>query len=475
MHKIDQIPSLHPRNLVNRIEAPMLGKLPTEQQQTMWAPPLEMMLNPDHQLVKLAKRLPWEKLEAEFGSLYAAVGRPSIPIRVMVSLLLLQRMFDVSDEQVVKQWVQNPYWQNFSGMTSFQWKIPCDPTELIKFRARIGREGAEKLLAWTIETHQREGNVQAETVIIDSTVQEKNITTPRDHKLYRRIAERLLALAASEGVVLRRSYRRTIRKQIMQLRTANFPRARKQARRAERRLKTIAGALLRDVQRKLAPERLEIHEETFGTMTKILTQGRGGPDHIYSLHEPQAYCIGKGKDRAKYEFGTKVTLAIDPTTCVIVGALNHQQNVYDGHVTADAREQIEDLTGTKPTIMVGDHGYRGTDMVTALAEDGTQVITPVNLRKSIKGTVEHRRLRKLLAKRSRIEAVIGHLKAEHRLCRNYLHGVLGDELNVLLAAVGWNLKKLMRLLWLLPERLFESLEMVIAMWDRSDRGRVVLD
>ena len=100
----------------------MLGKLPTEQQQTMWAPPLEMMLNPDHQLVKLAKRLPWEKLETEFGSLYAAVGRPSIPIRVMVSLLLLQRMFDLSDEQVVKQWVQNPYWQNFSGMTSFQWK-----------------------------------------------------------------------------------------------------------------------------------------------------------------------------------------------------------------------------------------------------------------------------------------------------------------------------------------------------------------
>ena len=167
-------------------------------------------------------------------------------------------------------------------------------------------------------------------------------------------------------------------------------------------------------------------------------------------------------------------MPIDPTTSGIVDDLNHPHNIYDGHVTAEARDQIKDLTGTKPPIMVGDHGYRGTDMVTALAEVGTQVITPVNLRKSIKGTAEHRRLRKLLAKRSRIEAVIGHLKAEHRLCRNYLHGVLGDELNVLLAAVGWNLKKLMRLLWLLPNRLFERLEMSFGMWDRSDRGRVVL-
>ena len=454
----------------------MLGKLPTEQQQTMWAPPLEMILNPDHQLVKLAKRLPWDKLEAEFGSLYAPVGRPSIPIRVMVSLLLLQRMFDESNEQVVKEWVQTSYWRHFSGMTSFQWKIPCDPTELIKFRKRIGREGAEKILAWTIETHQREGNVQAETVIIDSTVQEKNITTPRDHKLFRRIAERLLALAASEGVVLRRSYRRTIRKQVMQLRTANFPRARKQAKRAERRLKTIAGALLRDVQRKLTPERLAVYEETFGTMTQILTQGRGGPDHIYSLHEPQAYCIGKGKgkDRAKYEFGTKVTLAVDPVSGVILGALNHQQNVYDGHVTPEASDQIQDLTGTKPTVMVGDHGYRGAELAAAMAEDGARVITPVDLRKATKGTTEHRKIQKLLAKRSRIEAVIGHLKAEHRLCRNYLHGILGDELNVLLAAVGWNLKKLLRLLWLMPEWLLRNLELAVERCEQSDRGRVVL-
>ena len=142
-------------------------------------------------------------------------------------------------------------------------------------------------------------------------------------------------------------------------------------------------------------------------------------------------------------------------------------------MTAEARDQIQDLTGTKPTVMVGDQGYRGAEVVAAMAEDGTQVVTPVDLRRSIKGTAEHRRLRKLMAKRSRVEAVVGHLKAEHRLCRNYLHGVLGDELNLLLAAVGWNLKKLMRLIWLVPQRLAESLIRCLELFDLSIRERVV--
>jgi IS5 family transposase len=440
----------------------MLGKLPTEQQQVLWSPPLETMLNPDHQLVKLAKRLPWERLEAEFAGLYAADGRPSIPIRVMVSLIMLQRMFDVSDEAAVKQWVQNPYWQHLSGMTSFQWEVPCDPTELVKFRKRIGREGAEKILHWTIECHQADGTVQAQVVVIDSTVQEKNVMVPRDHKLYRRIAERLLALAASEAVRLRRTYRRTIRKLVMRLRTSNFPRARAQARKAERRMRSIARTLLRDMRRKLPPDRLELHGDTFGTMEQILTQKRGGPDHVYSLHEPQTYCIGKGKDKTKYEFGTKVTVAIDPHSGVLLAAMNHECNVYDGHVTAEVRDQITDLTGTTPHTIIGDHGYRGTDEIAALADDGTAVIIPPMLRKAAKGSPQRRYLTRLMRLRARIEPVIGHLKSDHRLCRNFLWGSLGDEMNVLLAAAAWNLRKLLRFLCRLPQAARQILQCLVS-------------
>lgn len=440
----------------------MLGKLPSEQQHVVWSPPLEMMLNPDHQLVKLARRLPWERLEAEFAGLYAASGRPSIPLRVMFSLIMLQRMFDVSDEAAVKQWVQNPYWQYLSGMTSFQWEVPCDPTELVKFRKRIGREGAEKILHWTIECHQAEGTVQAEVVVIDSTVQEKNVMVPRDHKLYRRVAERLLALAASEGVRLRRSYRRTIRKQVMQLRTSNYPRAKAQARKAERRLRTIARTLLREMRRKLPADRLAIHDETFSVMGRILTQGRGGPEHVYSLHEPQTYCIGKGKDNAKYEFGTKVTVAIDPHSGVVVAAMNHERNVYDGHLTAEVRDQITDLTGTTPHTIIGDHGYRGTDTIAALADDGTAVIIPPMLRKAAKGSPQRRYLTRLMRMRARVEPVIGHLKSDHRLCRNFLWGSLGDEMNVLLAAAAWNLRKLLRFLCRLPQAARQSLLFIVS-------------
>lgn len=429
----------------------MLGKLPAEKQESVFAPPLELMLNPNHELVVLAKKLDWDDLERRFTGLYSTEGRPSIPVRVMVSLILLQRLKNVSDEEVVKQWVQNPYWQFFSGMTTFQWTIPCDPTELGKFRKRIGPEGAEQILAWSLGEHRRQNTVQASMVVIDSTVQEKNVMTPRDHKLYRRVIERLWGISRCEGIVLRRSYRRTVRKQIMKLRTANFPKAKRQAKKAEKRLRTVAGCLLREITRKLGKDGLDRYGDLLETMNIILIQGRGGPDHIYSLHEPDVRCIGKGKDHKQYEFGTKVTLAIDPKSGVIVGAMNHAKNVYDGHVTAEVSEQIEGLTGTKPATIVGDHGYRNAEGNAILAGEGIEVVTPMDLKRAPKGTAAWRRIRRLIRKRARIEPVIGHLKSGYRLCRNYLHGWEGDELNVLFAAAGWNLRKLLRFLFAYPQ------------------------
>jgi IS5 family transposase len=455
----------------------MLGKLPAEAQQSVFTPPLELMLNPNHEMVGLAKRLDWGDLERRFSGLYAESGRPSVPIRVMVSLVLLQRLKNVSDEEVVKQWVQNPYWQFFSGMTTFQWTIPCDPTELGKFRKRIGPEGAEQILAWSVGEHRQQNTVQASVVVIDTTVQEKNVMTPRDHKLYRRVIERLWSISGHEGILLRRSYRRTVRKQIMKLRTANFPKAKKQARKAERRLKTIAGCLLREVARKLGKDRMDRYSDLIEVMDVILAQGRGGPEHIYSLHEPEVRCIGKGKDHKQYEFGTKVSLAIDPHSGVIVGAMNHAKNIYDGHATAEISEQIEAMTGTKPTTIIGDQGYRDTVGNAQLVQDGIEVVTPADLRRAPKGTAVWRRLRRLIRKRALIEPVIGHLKSGFRLCRNFLHGWEGDELNVLLAAAGWNLRKLLRFLSAYAQSIADitaalPIMMAVAPGRRSSDGHV---
>jgi IS5 family transposase len=424
----------------------MVGELSSDGQQQVWGNDLELMCNPNHELVTLAKRLKWSDLELQFLPLYAVNGRPSIPIRVMVGLLILAEMRHFSDEEAVKEFCQNVYWQFFCGYKTMSWEVPCHPTELGKFRKRIGPDGVERVLQWTVAHHQQQGSVQTKMVVIDSTVQEKNVTPPRDHKLYHRIAETVLAMAAAENICLRRSYRRVIKRHLMALRTRNFPRAKKQAARATRKLHTIAGALVRDFARKLSDDRRWEYEDDLARMQWILKQPLGGPGHVYSLHEPQVYCIAKGKDHKQFEFGTKVTLAIDPHSCVIVGAMNHAKNRHDSHVMAEVSEQIESLTGVKPHLMVGDKGYRDADEQQRLSKDGIRVITPDDLRRQPKGSAIYRWIRRHIKLRSRIEAVIGHLKSDHRLGRNMLRGWLGDEQNVLLAAIGWNIRKLIRFL-----------------------------
>ena len=445
----------------------MLGEQTNDGQQVIWGNGLKLLCNPNHELVRLAAQLEWSVLELRFAPLYSPMGRPSIPLRVMIGLLILAELRKFSDEETVKEFCQNVYWQYFCGYEIMSWEAPCHPTELGKFRQRIGPDGVEAILAWTIAHHQRQGTVQTQLVVIDSTVQEKNITTPRDHKLYRTIAETVLGLAASEGIVLRRSYRRVMKRHLMQLRTRNYPKGRRAAAKATRRLRTIAGALLRDFSRKISDERRWVHEDLIARMRWVLVQRAGGPEHIYSLHEPQTYCIGKGKDRVQYEFGTKVSLAIDPHSGVIVGAMNHAKHRHDSHVMAEVSGQIEDLTGAKPAEMLGDYGYRDASEQAKLLADGIRVITPDNLKRATKGTPHHRAMKRKLKLRSRIEAVIGHLKSDHRLGRNFLRGWIGDELNVLLAAVGWNIRKLIRF--------FGDflLELALVCWRRSSSPTMI--
>lgn len=437
----------------------MVGELPNDGQQSVWGNDLTLLCNPNHELVRLANRLDWSQLELRFARLYSSIGRPSIPLRVMIGLLILAEMRKFSDEEAVKEFCQNVYWQYFCGYRTMSWEAPCHPTELGKFRHRIGPDGVEAVLAWSVAQHQAAGRVQVKSVVIDSTVQEKNITTPRDHKLYRKIAETVLALASAEGVQLRRSYRRVIKRQVMQLRTRNFPKAKRKALRATRRLRTIAGALLRDFCRKLPDDRRWAHEDLIARMRWILVQQAGGPGHLYSLHEPQTYCIGKGKDRVQYEFGTKVSLLIDPHSGVIVGAMNHDKHRHDSHVMAACSEQVESITGEKPEELIGDYGYRDAKEQARMLADGIRVITPADLKGLTKGTAAYRSIRRKLRWRARIEAVIGHLKADHRLGRNFLKGWLGDEQNILLAAIGWNMKKLIRFFNDLLQELMQSIYM----------------
>ena len=214
-------------------------------------------------------------------------------------------------------------------MSDFQWELPCDPSDLVYFRQRIGEQGVALILAVSAQMHGQ--RAKESEVVVDSTVQEKNVTYPVDTKQYRKIIMRCWKLADKSGMRLRRRYRKEVRACIMAQRLRKDPRRRKAARRGHRRLRTIAGTLIRELERKLPEALREEQRENFTLYRRVLAQKPQDTDKIYSLHEPHIYCVAKGKEHKKYEFGTKASVAMTKTHGVIVAAVAHEKNLYDAH------------------------------------------------------------------------------------------------------------------------------------------------
>ena len=399
-------------------------------------PSLGEQLDSRQPLKQLADTLPWLEFEQAFGKYYSDEGRPAKPVRLMVGLLLLKQMFNQGDETVVAAWVQNPYWQYFCGMTDFQWAVPCDPSDLVYFRQRIGEAGVQRILQVTVQLHGEKANESE--VVVDTTVQEKNITHPTDTKLAHKIIHRCWKLADGHAVKLRRRYRKAVRQCVMVQRWRKDPKKRKAAQRALRKLKVIAGRLIRELERKL-PETVSVeHRENFALYRRVLRQKPGDKDKVYSLHEPQVYCMSKGKEHKKYEFGSKASVVMTKTHGVIVGAVAHEENLYDGDALRPALEQTRAITGEQPTKAIVDRGYRGRKAV-----DGTEVLLP-GKPKPGQSKRESATMRARFRRRAAIEPVISHLKHQYRLVRCFLKGFVGDQVNLLLAAAARNLKKWLR-------------------------------
>lgn len=403
------------------------------------APDLLDQLNPKHPLLQLANKMDWQYFETEFAPLYSTIGRPAKPIRLMVGLCILKHLNNLSDENVVRQWVQNPYYQAFCGEVEFQWSFPCDPTDLIYFRQRIGTSGVEKIFAASIVIHGEKA--LEEEVCMDTTVQEAAITFPTDAKLYRKIIVHCLKIAKRNGIRLRRTYAKEIKQRKLECRFAGHPRNRAKARKAVKRLKTIAGRLVRELERQLPVELLKALEEKLALFHRVLKQKRSDNNKIYSLHEPQVYCLSKGKEHKKYEFGTKVSITTTRDSKIIVGALAFDSNVYDGHTLKKALLQLKTLNNYEPNVVLCDRGYKGKSKI-----NDTRIIRP-NCKTKEASLEMQELMRKRFRKRAGIEPVIGHLKSDHRLNRSYLKGFVGDQINVLMAAAAFNFKKWMRLLF----------------------------
>jgi IS5 family transposase len=302
---------------------------------------------------------------------------------------------------------------------------------MVYFRKRIGTDGLERILAATIKVHGE--SAMEEEVILDTTVQEKNITHPTDVKLYSRVIESCWRIADKEDIELRQRYSR-VRKKYLYLQRFRKSKVRfKEAIRAERKLKTIAGRLTRELLKKISKSRIGKYAAELDIFQQIVHQRKSDSDKVYSVHEPDVQCISKGKEYKKYEFGCKVSLAVTKESGVCVGAMSFEKNPYDGHTLPEALDQCERLTEQRPKVALVDLGYRGAKQV-----GGTEILYAGRVGKELKGSAKYR-MKKKLGRRASIEPRIGHLKARFRLGRNFLKGIYGDMANVILAASAMNL------------------------------------
>jgi transposase, IS5 family len=409
---------------------------------------LDQIIDMRHELVRLGRLIDWQRIAAKLGEMYSdGPGQPPLPVRLMAGLAILKHMHDLSDEELVLRWVENPYFQHFCGEEHFRHKAPFERSSMTRWRQRMGEERLAVLLQESLAVAVKTEAVEIEDlskVIVDTTVQEKAIAFPTDAKLTNRAREMLVRLAKKHGVPLRQGYPRVGKLALVKYQRYAHAKQWKRARRELRRLKTFLGRVMRDIERRLkkTPALEAIFRPKLFLAGRVHAQERGQRGKkVYSLHAPEVECIGKGKAHKPYEFGVKVSVAttVAPSRGgqFVVATQALPGNPYDGHTLSTVIPHVERMVGNEITRIIADKGYRGHD---APAPHDMRVYVSEQKRGVTKA------IKRDLRRRPAVEPVIGHLKNDHRMGRNHLIGSLGDATNAVLAAIGYNFARL--LAWL---------------------------
>jgi transposase, IS5 family len=418
-------------------------------EQDLFRSRLDQIIDMRHPLVRLARETDWTFLEGTFGEAYEdGPGQPPLPTRLMAGLMILKYTHNLSDEALCERWVENPYYQYFCGEEFFQHELVLDRSSLTRWRQRMGEEKVKALLQESLSIATKTGAVkpaELAEVIVDTTVQPKNVMFPTDARLLNRAREVLVRLAKRHGVKLRQSYARVGKFALIKHQRYAHAKQFKRANRALKRLKTYLGRVIRDVARKIEGDAWLEHV-VFGPVLSLARrvrdqQARQRGRKVYSLHAPEVECIGKGKAHRPYEFGVKVSVATTLRHAKGGQFVTHAKalpgNPYDGHTLGTVIPDMEALVGNTVQRAFVDKGYRGHN-------------APPDYKFRVFIAGQRRRvtpkIKREMRRRSAVEPVIGHIKAEHRMGRNYLWYRQGDAINAVLAAAGYNFSLLLR--WL---------------------------
>ena len=405
---------------------------------------LDQIINMQQDLVKLAGTIDWAWIDRELAACFSEEGRPGLTTRFMVGLLLLKQIYGLSDEEVCARWVYDPYFQHFTGEEFFAHAFPHERSGMSHWRKRIGPK-LDLLLAESLRVAHASGALKTDDlarITIDTTVQPKNVTHPTDAKLMLTAIEKLGTQAKAQGLKLRQSYARLAKRAALMAGRYTHAKQFKRANRELRFLRTRLGRLIRDIRRKIdGREPLQqLFAEPLSKAMQIRWQNHNQRGRkLYSWHAPETECIGKGKAHKPYEFGTKVSIATTNRRCkggqFVLHAKALPGNPYDGHTLAGVIAETQRLTGREIERAYVDKGYRGHD-------------APRPLRVFISGQKRgvHGVIKRELRRRSAIEPVIGNMKSDGHLGRNYLKGRHGDQVNAVLSAIGHNLRLILN--WL---------------------------
>lgn len=425
-------------------------------QKDLFRPALDQIIDMKHPLVLLAQKIDWGFIDGHFRAVcHEGPGQPPLPTRLVAGLFILKHTHNLSDEALCQRWIENPYYQFFCGEEVFRHALPFDRSSLTRWRQRLGEEHLVALIQESLSIAYQTGALETkdlERVAVDTTVQPKAIAHPTDARLMYRAIEKLVGLAKRTGVPLRQSYLRVGKRALVMAGRYTHAHQFRRARRELRFLRTRLGRLIRDINRKTDgnPELEARFAHLLDLAIKVRHQDhrQRGPK-VYALHAPEVECIGKGKARAPYEFGCKVSIATPVTKPkggqFVLHAKALHGNPFDGHTLGPMVADMESLTGIEARRIHVDKGYRGH--------------TANKLRVWISGQVRRTTaaIRREMKRRAAVEPVIGHIKAEHRMDRNYLKGCNGDRINAVLAAAGYNFGLLLRWLATLLRALIRAL------------------